>query len=189
MSHDLFAPLVSRLRRIEPVWTSGEIVALSPMGIEIEGLGRVAALGDAVGLPAGLTGDILTMSGPQAGVMVDGPMEGLRLGQRVRHLGPRRIAPDDNWIGRIIDPDGKPLDGRPLDPGPGGSQPERAAAGADRAPVLGRTFEFGTGRIRHPLANCERTADRALSRVLAWENPASCLHLRAGSMPMSLLSG
>ena len=117
MSNDLFAPLVSRLRRIEPVWTSGEIVALSPMGIEIEGLGRVAALGDAVGLPSGLTGDILTMSGPQAGVMVDGPMEGLRLGQRVRHLGPRRIAPSDDWIGRIVDPDGKPLDGHPLDPG------------------------------------------------------------------------
>ena len=96
MSNDLFAPLVSRIRRIEPVWTSGEIVALSPMGLEIEGLGRVAALGDAVGLPSGLTGDILTMSGPQASVMVDGPMQGLRLGQRVRHLGPRRVAPCDN---------------------------------------------------------------------------------------------
>ncbi|MEM6609223.1 MAG: FliI/YscN family ATPase [Pseudomonadota bacterium] len=118
MQNDLFAPLVSRLRRIEPVWSSGEIVALSPMGVEIEGLGRVAALGDAVGLPSGLTGDILTMSGHQASVMVDGQMEGLRLGQRVRHLGPRRIAPDDAWIGRIIDPDGEPLDGRPLDPGP-----------------------------------------------------------------------
>lgn len=131
MSHDLFAPLISRLRRIEPVWSSGEIVALSPMSVEIEGLARVAALGDAVALPGGLTGDILTMSGPKAGVMVDGAMEGLRLGQRVRHLGPRRIAPSDDWIGRIVDPDGCPLDGKILDPGLG----DRALSGAPPSPA------------------------------------------------------
>lgn len=131
MSQELFAPLVSRLRRIEPVWTSGEIVSLSPMGLEIEGLARVAALGDAVALPGGLTGDILTMSGPQAGVMVDGPLEGLRLGQRARHLGPRRISPSDDWIGRIIDPDGKPLDNNMLDPG----MEDRSLSGAPPSPA------------------------------------------------------
>ncbi|MEM9317769.1 MAG: FliI/YscN family ATPase [Pseudomonadota bacterium] len=143
MSNDLFAPLVSRLRRIEPVWTSGEIVALSPMGVEIEGLGRVAALGDAVGLPSGLTGEILKMSGQQAGVMVDGPMEGLRLGQRVRHIGPRRIAPSDSWIGRVIDPDGNPLDGGPLDPGP----EDRGLAGSPPAATERRALgtRLGTG--------------------------------------------
>jgi len=31
--------------------------------------------------------------------------------------GVRRFAPDNSWIGRVIDPDGQPLDGRPLLPG------------------------------------------------------------------------
>jgi flagellum-specific ATP synthase len=29
----------------------------------------------------------------------------------------RRFAPDDSWIGRVVDPDGRALDGRPLLPG------------------------------------------------------------------------
>jgi flagellum-specific ATP synthase len=32
--------------------------------------------------------------------------------------GPALIAPDDSWIGRVIDPMGRPLDGRALLPGP-----------------------------------------------------------------------
>ena len=50
--------------------------------------------------------------------MTDGPADGIALGAEVRHLGVAEIAPDDSWIGRIIDPYGAPLDGRPLLRGP-----------------------------------------------------------------------
>ena len=33
------------------------------------------------------------------------------------HLGPATISPHDFWLGRIIDPDGQPMDGRALFPG------------------------------------------------------------------------
>jgi flagellum-specific ATP synthase len=36
----------------------------------------------------------------------------------VRLLGPSAISPHFSWIGRVIDPDGQPLDGRPLLRGP-----------------------------------------------------------------------
>ncbi|MBF9035244.1 FliI/YscN family ATPase [Rhodobacterales bacterium HKCCE2091] len=117
MTEDIFAPLLARLRRVDPRRTAGEIVGLGAQGIDVAGLGRVAALGDAVELPGGRLGDIVSLSGDYARVMVDGPLAGLRLSERAFHLGPRRIAPSDAWVGRVIDPDGQPLDGRPLDPG------------------------------------------------------------------------
>jgi flagellum-specific ATP synthase len=39
------------------------------------------------------------------------------IGDAVGLLGPAEIAPDNAWIGRVIDPYGRPLDGRPLMPG------------------------------------------------------------------------
>ena len=49
-----------------------------------------------------------------ARIMPEGPTDGLRLGASVSHIGPQVIAPDISWLGRVIDPDGAPLDGRAL---------------------------------------------------------------------------
>ena len=143
MTSDLFAPLISRMRRITPVATAGQVVGLSAQGAEVAGLTRVAALGDVVELRPGLTGEVLNISGDRAMVMVDGPVAGLRLGQTVRHLGPRMIAPDDAWIGRVIDPNGDPLDGRPIDPGPHPRLLASAPPEPARRRGLGKRLETG----------------------------------------------
>ena len=80
-----------------------------------------AALGDRVRLhlrdgPTG--GEILRLSQSSCAVLPDGPGDGMSVGDRVELLGRAEIAPDDSWIGRIIDADGRPLDGRPLLRGP-----------------------------------------------------------------------
>jgi flagellum-specific ATP synthase len=51
-------------------------------------------------------------------VLVDGPVDGVSIGDRVTIDPPDVFAPDDSWIGRVIDPDGRPLDQRSLLPGP-----------------------------------------------------------------------
>jgi flagellum-specific ATP synthase len=38
----------------------------------------------------------------------------MSINDRVELLGKAQIAPDDSWIGRVVDPAGQPLDGRPL---------------------------------------------------------------------------
>jgi flagellum-specific ATP synthase len=50
------------------------------------------------------------------------------------HLGPASLAPSNSWLGRIIDSDGNPLDGRPLLPG---AQP-RALQSPPPAPATRR---------------------------------------------------
>jgi flagellum-specific ATP synthase len=41
-------------------------------------------------------------------------MDGLGIGDEVQLDGPLKIAPSDNWIGRIVDPSGSPMDGELL---------------------------------------------------------------------------
>ncbi|RME18681.1 MAG: FliI/YscN family ATPase, partial [Alphaproteobacteria bacterium] len=59
-------------------------------------------------------GEILALSGERAVILPGSGLDGLSIGTPVRLLGPARIAPDDSWLGRVIDPSGKPLDGRPI---------------------------------------------------------------------------
>lgn len=73
-------------------------------------------LGDRVRLidrPA-QTGEIVGLQPGSATALIDGSTEGSALGDGVERLGAQGIAPHESWLGRIIDPLGEPLDGRPL---------------------------------------------------------------------------
>lgn len=110
--------LRAQLRGITPSRAVGEVTALGRSSVSVTGLTRVAALGDRVRFHGDLTGEILAMEDGIARVMPEGPTDGLRLGANVSHIGPQVIAPDVSWLGRVIDPDGAPLDGRALFQGP-----------------------------------------------------------------------
>ena len=118
MPQPLFDPLLSRIGAMRAVHSIGQVVELQADSLWIEGLNRVAALGDAVEIANGMRAEIVRMTEGRAQVLPEGKVEGLRIGDSARHLGPRMIAPGAHWIGRVIDPDGAPLDGRPLFPGP-----------------------------------------------------------------------
>lgn len=109
--------LTALVRRTEIDRQIGRIGAISAGTVRIDGLDR-AAIGDRVRLgPDRLEGEIVAIDGGQRIALADGPMAGLTPGQAAISFGPLRLAPDDSWIGRIVDPAGKPLDGRPLLPG------------------------------------------------------------------------
>jgi flagellum-specific ATP synthase len=59
-------------------------------------------------------GEVLQLSPTDLVALTDGGAEGLAIGTPVELVGPAEIAPDNAWIGRIVDPYGRPLDGRPL---------------------------------------------------------------------------
>lgn len=82
----------------------------------VVGIGADWRLGDRVRL-SGATpteGEVVALASDRATVLTDGAMAGIRLGDGVENLGAAGIAPDDSWIGRIVDPFGHPIDGRPL---------------------------------------------------------------------------
>lgn len=115
---DAFALLRAQLRGIKTARAVGRISSLGRDCVTVTGLDRIAALGDRVHLGPDVSGEILGMEAGRARVMPEGPADGLRLGAEVAHLGPPAIAPHNSWLGRVIDPDGQPMDGRAIFPGP-----------------------------------------------------------------------
>lgn len=119
--HD-FTTLTRAIERTRPAYPVGRISRIDGSVIEVEGVGQRAALGDGVEFhgndPAVHKGEVVALSRACATVFVGKASAGLRLGLRARLAPPPVIRPADSWLGRVIDPDGTPLDGRPLLPGP-----------------------------------------------------------------------
>ncbi len=108
----------------------GDVRGAAPLGrvsgatggvVEITGLSDTARLGDRVRavVQGGVGGEVVRIADRTVQILPEGPADGLAVGDAMRLEGPRRFAPDDGWIGRVVDPDGLPIDGRPLLPGTG----------------------------------------------------------------------
>lgn len=135
-------PLLTQLGRMTPVHSLGRICELQADSLWIEGLTHVAALGDAIEV-GGRRAEILRICDGRCQAAPEERMDGLMVGAPVRHLGPVTVSPGRHWIGRVIDPDGAPLDGRPLYPGPAICPLHCAPPPATRRRALGP--RLGTG--------------------------------------------
>ena len=119
MGIELLERLTEEVLGLDPATRVGRVAAASGGLVDVTGLGRAVELGDRVriGAAPGVAGEIVQVSDATARVLPEGSVEGLSPGSLVRRLHKRHLRPSDDWIGRIIDPDGRPLDGRPLLPG------------------------------------------------------------------------
>jgi len=101
-----------------PLKWQGRVVELKSTQLSVSGLSDIAHIGDSVEITAVdssvIHGEVVGIEGQSVIVNPDGPTVGLRRGDQVRHLGTMRFAPNDSWIGRMVDPNGMPLDGRSL---------------------------------------------------------------------------
>jgi flagellum-specific ATP synthase len=134
---------VAAVRGVVPI---GRVYEISAGAVRVEGISAQVSAGDEVSIPVAqgaLMGEI-TAIGP-AGVMVqlDGAVTGIRIGDPVVPLGPARIAPDPSWIGRIVDPYGLPMDGRPLRQGTDRRPLDAAPPAAATRNHLGARIETG----------------------------------------------
>ncbi len=114
---DVFAPLRSEIARIPVAAALGRVVAVRGGTVQVSGLTRLACQGDRVQI-GDLGGEVLGLAPEGVTVLTDGAPEGLAIGAGVELCGATGIAPDDSWIGRIVDPFGQPLDGHPVRRGP-----------------------------------------------------------------------
>ena len=110
--------LRAEVSALNPVRQMGRVDAASGSTASISGLSGRGRIGDLVELvPTGhprIGGEIVAMAGDRLTVLAEGRTEGLAIGDPAVLLGDNRISPDDTWIGRVIDPFGRPLDDRPL---------------------------------------------------------------------------
>ncbi|CAM3254919.1 FliI/YscN family ATPase [Paracoccus nototheniae] len=117
---DKLESIARRLSQLRLARYHGRVQAIRAGLISAEGLNTHAAVGDRVMITSGagdLGGEIVGLTPRSAQILPEGTLEGLSVGAGVELVFAPRIAPSDGWIGRIIDPLGQPLDGRPLPQG------------------------------------------------------------------------
>lgn len=112
---DRIGAIAARIRRLRVSRHFGRVAAIRAGVVEAVGLNRVASVGDRVALLDGaLSGEVIALDPQAALILPEGATDGLSIGAPVELLFRPMIAPCDAWIGRIVDPLGRPLDGRPL---------------------------------------------------------------------------
>ena len=96
----------------------GRVIAADGAVLSVTGLENHAKMGDRVSISIGsgktVTGEIVQLADDHASVLPDTLVEGVAISDRVALVDSAQIRPNASWLGRIIDPDGAPLDGRPL---------------------------------------------------------------------------
>ncbi|WP_171175490.1 FliI/YscN family ATPase [Ruegeria sp. HKCCD8929] len=96
----------------------GRVTGVARGVIEIGGLADRARIGDRLELQrdasSPLVGEVLHVERDTIHMLPDSAPEGVSLGNRVILRQMPAFAPGPHWLGRVVDPFGRPLDGRPL---------------------------------------------------------------------------
>lgn len=112
---DIFSPLRNEIGRIKPSYPIGRVSEIRGGLVSVGGLSKQAVLGDQVRFGgAARIGEVISLRHGAAEIMAESGGNGLAIGDEVILLGPAEISPDESWKGRVIDPFGQPLDGKPL---------------------------------------------------------------------------
>lgn len=139
-----FAKVTTALGRAAATYPVGRITGVTGSQAVLQGLSGRAALGDRVRLMrGGHTGMVTRAEGAETHVMLDGPADGVAVGDRAVVSAAPVFAPHDGWIGRVVDPDGQPLDGRPLGPGAAPTPLQAAPPPAGQRRALGGRIATG----------------------------------------------
>lgn len=112
--------IIRRLKEVSPVSYFGRISSIRAGMIQVTGLDGHASVGDRVLISLKnieIGGEVVGLDPAFIEVLPEGEPEGMAIGAVVELLFAPTIAPCDDWVGRVIDPLGQPLDGRPLPEG------------------------------------------------------------------------
>ena len=113
-----FAPLTRALAQIPRRRLFGQVAAVDGGTVGVAGLQAHAGIGDLVEITqrsgANIGGEVVALRQDGLRVMTYGAADGLGIGDRVELIAEHGAAPDESWLGRMVDAFGKPLDGRPL---------------------------------------------------------------------------
>ncbi|KJS40683.1 MAG: ATP synthase [Roseovarius sp. BRH_c41] len=112
------AGLRAEISALRPIRMMGRVSAVQGNALQISGLSSEARLGDRVVVQrrsdGELHGEVIRLEAASLVVLPDTSPDGVALGDRVILGQENSVAPSHSWLGRIIDPFGQPLDGRPL---------------------------------------------------------------------------
>ena len=146
MNVSLFDRMAASIRATTAVRAVGRVQAVTGSSVQIAGLIQSLHQGDRVEVMAKsgvVRADVVRLQDELGHALIDGPADGIAIGDPVRLMRRPRFAPDDSWIGRVIDPDGRPLDGRSLLPGTHEAELQKSPPPAHQRRPLGARMETG----------------------------------------------
>ncbi|MBM7066203.1 FliI/YscN family ATPase [Actibacterium sp. 188UL27-1] len=117
MEDQSFKDLCNRIADTNVEHQIGRVISAGSTVVRVTGLSRMAAIGDQVAI-GGAMGEIIDINTDAVTVLPDRSCDGLRIGEQVTWIGRSELAPDDSWLGHVIDPYGAALDGGSLIQGP-----------------------------------------------------------------------
>lgn len=146
MTSQILEQLAKAVQDIDPIRQIGRVQVLGGSHIVVRGLAKSVHLGDALRVRSSttwVTASVVRVDSDLVEAMLDGPADGIALNAPVELLPKRKFSPHTSWIGRVIDPDGCPLDGRPILPGLAEADRNAAPPLAHGRRALGDRLETG----------------------------------------------
>ena len=115
MTEEIFEQMSAAIARTVLTRPVGEVVEIAGGTVQVNGLSAHARVGDRISvLGQTLQGEIVRVGESRVDALMNGSTDGLGLGACVSLSARPIFAPHRGWIGRVVDSDGQPLDGRPL---------------------------------------------------------------------------
>lgn len=101
------------LRRMDVRARVGRVTHVANNVATVSGLSDIASVGHGLSFGAGdssISGEVIEVRTDELRAMLEGPPDKLRIDDPTFHRGAFRLFPDQSWLGRIIDGNGRPLD-------------------------------------------------------------------------------
>ena len=109
--------ITAELKEFATVRPAGRVVEMRAGVLKVVGLTDVARLGDLVevhGVGGVTIGEVLAVERESATILLDGSDTDININSRVVLCGQQGIAPNESWLGQVIDPFGKPIGDDPI---------------------------------------------------------------------------
>jgi len=105
----------SDLRDMRPFDIFGQVGGVAGLAIDVEGAAGLVSVGDRLAIASRSGADIeaeaIGFRGGLTRAMAYGKLDGIGPGAKARFAGPSRLTVSPGWLGRVVDPLGRPLDG------------------------------------------------------------------------------
>jgi flagellum-specific ATP synthase len=128
MQKNIFDQMRAAIAPLEPWQRVGFVTGVGQGAVQFQCVDGEIRLGDRAVIHAGsqrINAEVIRLNINVADLIVSGAPEGISIGDPVIMEPAKVFAPDASWVGRVVDPDGVPLDMQPLLPG---SQPRNLRA-------------------------------------------------------------
>jgi flagellum-specific ATP synthase len=138
----------SHLGALRPFEIIGRVSGITGLALELEGTTGHLSIGDRVWVTSrtgqSIQAEAVGFHNGLTRAMTFGALEGIGPGAPVVIGGPARLAVSDRWLGRVIDPLGRPLDGKgPLLSGDRGAPVRNSPPNAALRARLGPRIDLG----------------------------------------------